>query len=59
MKQVGGYVAIDSCVGRGTTFDLFFPAREEEPAPTADAWRQLDRWADEGGAIVAPRAAQH
>jgi signal transduction histidine kinase len=58
MKQVGGYVAIDSCVGRGTTFDLFFPAREEEPAPTADAWRQLDRWADEGGAITAPRAAR-
>ena len=57
MQQVGGYVTIDSAVGQGTSFDLFFPAREEEPAPAVDAWQQLDRWADEGGAIIAPRAA--
>lgn len=44
MQQVGGYVTIDSDVGQGTSFDLFFPAREEEPAPAVDAWRQLDRW---------------
>jgi hypothetical protein len=49
-------VTIDSGVGQGTSFDLFFPAQEEETVPAVDAWRQLDRWADEGGAIIAPRA---
>ena len=57
MRQVGGYVTVNSKVGQGTSFDLFFPARDEEPAPAVDAWQQLDRWADEGGAIVASRAA--
>ena len=57
MQQVGGYVTIASTVGQGTSFDLFFPAGEEAPAPAVDAWRQLDRWADEGGAIIVPRAA--
>jgi signal transduction histidine kinase len=57
MRQVGGYVTVDSEVDRGTSFDLFFPAQDEEPAPALDAWRQLDRWTDEGGAIVASRAA--
>ena len=57
MRQVGGYVRVDSVVGRGTSFDLFFPVHEERPAAAADARRQLDRWADEGGAI-APAKAQ-
>jgi signal transduction histidine kinase len=52
MKQVGGYVTVDSSVGNGTAFDLFFPVHEAQPPLTADAWRQLDRWADEGGAIA-------
>lgn len=52
MKRVGGYVTVNSKVGKGTAFDLFFPVHEVEPSLTADAWRQLDRWADEGGAIV-------
>jgi signal transduction histidine kinase len=43
MWQVGGYVAIDSEVGRGTSFDLFFPAQNEQTAVAADAWRELDR----------------
>jgi signal transduction histidine kinase len=55
-RQVGGFVRVDSTVGDGTTFDLFFPAHEEEPAILPDAWRQLDRRADEGGAITAARA---
>lgn len=55
MRQVGGYVTVDSKVGRGTSFDLFFPVHEEQPAVPVDAWRQLDRWADEGGAITAAR----
>ena len=56
MRQVGGYVTVDSKMGHGTSFDLFFPVHEE-PLPAAlDGWRQLDRWADEGGAIAAGRA---
>lgn len=57
MRQVGGYVTVDSAVGKGTSFDLFFPVHDERPAVAPDVQRQLDRWADEGGAIVAPRAA--
>jgi signal transduction histidine kinase len=59
MKQVGGYVTVDSRVGEGTAFNLFFPVHEAEIPVTADAWRQLDRWADEGGAIATapPRCA--
>ncbi len=56
MQQVGGYVTIDSAVGQGTSFDLFFPVHEERPPIAADAWDQLDRWADEGGAIVSANA---
>jgi hypothetical protein len=43
-------------VGQGTSFDLFFPVREERRSIVTDASEQLDRWADEGGAIIAPRA---
>jgi len=52
-QQLGGFVRVDSAVGNGTTFDLFFPVHEERPAVPQDAWRQLDRWADEGGASAA------
>jgi signal transduction histidine kinase len=55
MKQVGGYVTVDSSVGKGTAFDLYFPVHEEQPPIAADFCRQLDRWADEGGAIPSPR----
>lgn len=57
MKQLGGYVTVDSSVGNGTAFNLFFPVHEVHPPLTADGWRQLDRWADEGGAI-GPAAAR-
>ena len=56
MKQVGGYVTVDSSVGNGTAFDLFFPVHDGQLPLTADAWRQLDRWADEGGAIATASA---
>ena len=56
MKQIGGYLTVDSVVGKGTAFDLFFPVHEEQPPIAADAWRQLDRWADEGGAIATATA---
>ena len=39
MQQVGGYVTMDSAVGKGTSFDLFFPVHEERPPIAADAWR--------------------
>jgi signal transduction histidine kinase len=59
MRQVGGYVTVDSAVGEGTSFDLFFPMHEERPRIAADASQQLDRWADEGGAIAATPARYH
>ena len=51
MRQVDGYVTVDSIVGRGTSFELFFPVHDERPAVAPDVQRQLDRWTDEGGAI--------
>ena len=59
MRQLGGYVTVQSTVGKGTTFDLFFPVHETSAAIALEASEELDRWADEGGAIgllVAPRA---
>ncbi|HEU5481745.1 MAG TPA: ATP-binding protein [Sphingomicrobium sp.] len=54
MDKLGGYLTVHSTVGEGSAFDLFFPV-EEKPQPAApDAWRQIDRWADEGGAIAPP-----
>jgi signal transduction histidine kinase len=55
MERVGGFVRVDSTVGRGTTFDLFFPAQDEVPT-TGDTWQELDTWANEGGAIVGEMA---
>jgi len=56
MEQVGGFVRVDTNVGEGTSFDLFFPINDEEVSTPGDAWRQLDQWADEGGAIVGTAA---
>ena len=55
MKRIGGFVRIDSTVGKGTSFDLFFPAQDEVPI-TGNAWLELDEWANEGGAIVGAAA---
>ena len=55
MWQVNGFVAVRSTVGKGTSFDLFFPVPPELPAMTPDLARQIDRWADEGGAIAGDR----
>jgi signal transduction histidine kinase len=52
MQQVGGFVRVDSTAGEGTSFDLFFPVHGERRRTSGDAWRELDRWANEGGAIV-------
>lgn len=59
MRHLGGYVTVQSTLGKGTTFDLFFPVHETSAAIALEASEELDRWADEGGAIgllVAPRA---
>jgi signal transduction histidine kinase len=57
MEQLGGHVKIVSKVGKGTCVDLFFPAQQATPAVALETWRQLDRWADEGGAIAEPASA--
>jgi signal transduction histidine kinase len=52
LQEVDGFVRVHSTVGKGTSFDLFFPAHDEHQPVAGDAWRQLDEWANEGGAIV-------
>jgi hypothetical protein len=54
MRQVGGSITVDSAPGKGTAVNLYFPVHEDQPATSADAWRQIDRWADEGGAVALP-----
>ena len=53
MNRVGGCLRIDTKVGEGSTFDLFFPVPRLSTA--AIDGRMLDRWANEGGAIYAER----
>lgn len=53
MRRIGGYLCIDSKIGAGSTFDLFFPVPRLSTA-TIDG-RMLDRWANEGGAIYGDR----
>ena len=57
MEELGGHVKIRSKAEQGTCVDLFFPAHEATPAVALETWRQLDRWADEGGAIANSGAA--
>jgi CheY-like chemotaxis protein len=33
LKQIGGYIFVDSEIGRGTTFRLYFPPAIQPPAP--------------------------
>ena len=51
MHRAGGCLRIDTKVGEGSTFDLLFPVPRLTTA--AIDRRQLDRWANEGGAIYA------
>ena len=52
MNRVHGYVTVDSAVGKGTAFDLFFPVQNEPPSLAPEVAQQLDQWADEGGAFA-------
>jgi len=52
MNRVHGYVTVDSAVGKGTAFDLFFPVQNEPPSLAPEVVQQLDQWADEGGAFA-------
>lgn len=53
MTLVGGYISIESSVGAGTSFDLFFPVPGESPKPGTTLLRQIDRWVNEGGSVGA------
>ena len=53
MKKLGGAIEVASVPGDGTTFDLFFPTSVEQVA-APEAWRPVDQWANEGGAIAIP-----
>jgi signal transduction histidine kinase len=57
MKQVGGSVSVRSRPGKGTRFDLYFPALSV-PSARADTDPEIARWADEGGAIAPPVALE-
>ena len=50
MRQVEGSVSVHSKVGKGTAFDLLFPVQAAASTESNES-AQLDRWADEGGAI--------
>jgi signal transduction histidine kinase len=54
MDKLGGFLTARSSVGKGAQFDLFFPVSQEPRHITPKAWRPIDRWADEGGAIGSP-----
>ena len=43
LKQAGGFVFVDSEVGRGTTFRLYFPPAAMQPAPAAAPARDSGR----------------
>lgn len=51
MNLVGGFISMESSVGAGTAFDLYFPVPEETPRLSATLWSQVDRWVNEGGAV--------
>ena len=56
MRQANGYVTVQSTVGEGTSFDLFFPASRDPREIDPELEEALEEWADEGGAIAVPPA---
>lgn len=54
MRATGGCVNVSSEPGTGTAFDLYFPVCDSPGLIGTNLWRQLDRWANEGGRSPAP-----
>ena len=49
MRSSGGCLNVNSEPGAGTSFDLYFPVCDSAGLIGTNLWRQLDRWANEGG----------
>jgi len=49
MRSSGGCLNVNSEPGAGTSFDLYFPICDSPGLLGTNLWRQLDRWANEGG----------
>lgn len=49
MRSSGGCLNVNSEPGAGTSFDLYFPVCDSPGLLGTSLWRQLDRWANEGG----------
>ena len=49
MRSSGGCLNVNSEPGAGTSFDLYFPVCDAPGLIGTNLWRQLDRWANEGG----------
>jgi len=49
MRFSGGRVAVRTEPGTGTSFELLFPVADCRDPIEGNLWRQLDRWANEGG----------
>ena len=49
MRSSGGCLNVNSEPGAGTSFDLYFPVCDSPGLLGTNLWRQLDRWANEGG----------
>jgi len=48
VKRMGGQIRVTSAVGRGTVFDLIFPALGPSRLPEPDLPRQVERLGKEG-----------
>jgi signal transduction histidine kinase len=54
MRASGGCMNVMSEAGAGTSIDLYFPACGSPSLIGTNLWRQLDRWANEGGRHLSP-----
>lgn len=54
MRSSGGCLNVGSEPGVGTSADLYFPVCDSPGLIGTSLWRQLDRWANEGGRISSP-----